>query len=80
MTITALLFAAYAEALGRSQVDLALQPGATVADALASLRAFPGGDRLPPSPLVAVNLTYATADQALRAGDELAVIPPVAGG
>jgi molybdopterin converting factor small subunit len=80
MTVTALLFASYADALGRHSVDLALPAGATVRDALAHLRALPGGDSLPPSPLVAVNLRYVRADVALAAGDELAIIPPVAGG
>lgn len=31
-------------------------------------------------PMIAVNETYATADTVLRDGDELAFIPPVAGG
>jgi molybdopterin converting factor small subunit len=80
MTITALLFASYADVLGRDRLELALEPGATVSDALRRIRALPGGDRLPPAPLVAVNLGYARADQVLQPGDELAVIPPVAGG
>jgi molybdopterin converting factor small subunit len=80
MTITALLFASYADVLGTDRVQLTLQPGATVRDALLELRRRPGGDRLPPAPLTAVNLTYARAEQSLNAGDELAVIPPVAGG
>ncbi len=80
MTVTALLFASYADVLGRSSVELALAPGATVRDAIARIRELPGGDRLPPAPLVAVNLSYAHADAVLAPGDELAVIPPVAGG
>jgi molybdopterin converting factor small subunit len=80
MTVTALLFASYADVLGRESLVLALAPGATVADALAQIRAMPGGDRLPPAPMMAVNLSYANLDQELRAGDEIAVIPPVAGG
>jgi molybdopterin converting factor small subunit len=80
MTVTALLFASYADVLGRESLELALAPGATVGDALARIRAMPGGDRLPPAPLMAVNLSYAPLDQELRAGDEIAVIPPVAGG
>ena len=80
MTVTALLFASYADALGRARVELQIETGATVADAVARLRALAGGSRLPPAPLVAVNLTYAKPDQVLFAGDELAVIPPVAGG
>lgn len=80
MTVTALLFASYADALGRSAVSLALPEGATVRQALGRLRELPGGEALPPSPLVAVNLAYAPVDTVLSPGDELAVIPPVAGG
>jgi molybdopterin converting factor small subunit len=80
MTVTALLFASYADALGTATVELALHSGATIADALGALRALPGGSVLPGSPLVAVNLAYADTGQILHAGDELAVIPPVAGG
>ena len=80
MTVTALLFASYADALGSDSVALALQPGATIADAVAALRSLPGGAALPASPLVAVNLGYADAARVLQPGDEMAVIPPVAGG
>jgi molybdopterin converting factor small subunit len=80
MTITTLLFASYADSLGMESVQLTLPEGALVDDALAQLRALPGGDRLPPAPLVAINLAYARTDSPLRAGAELAVIPPVAGG
>jgi molybdopterin converting factor subunit 1 len=80
MTVTALLFASYAEAFGSDRVELSLDAGTTVRDAVAWLRALPGGAGLPSSPLVAVNLEYATADQRLVSGDELAIIPPVAGG
>ena len=61
-------------------MELSLTPGATVADAVAALRLLPGGQRLPDSPRVAVNLSFARLDQELRAGDEVALIPPVAGG
>jgi molybdopterin converting factor small subunit len=36
--------------------------------------------RLPESPVVAVNMDYAPAGAELRDGDEVAFIPPVAGG
>ena len=52
----------------------------TVRDILGTLSAMPGGDRLPPRPLVAVNQEYASASTALHGGEEVAVIPPVAGG
>jgi len=80
MTVTALLFASYAEALGSDRVELALSHRATVREVVAQLRALPGGAALPDSPLVAVNLTYARADQRVVSGDEIAIIPPVAGG
>ena len=50
------------------------------ADALERLRAFPGGERLPPKPLCALNLTQVEPDTALRVGDELAILPPLSGG
>ena len=80
MTVTVLLFASYADALGHSSMSLDLPDGATVADVLGTLNRSAGANRLPPRPLVAVNATYATSDHALRAGDEVAIIPPVSGG
>jgi len=80
MTVTVLLFASYADALGRSAIELDVAPGSTVRDILGTLLAMPGGDRLPPRPLVAVNREYASAATTLQGGEEVAVIPPVAGG
>ncbi len=80
MSVTVLLFASYADALGASRLALDLPRGATVSDVLADLRRRPGADRLPPGPLVAVNQRYARGDTPVHAGDEVAVIPPVAGG
>lgn len=80
MRVTIRLFASYAEAFGREALPLDLADGATVADCLALLRAEPAANRLPPSPLVAVNQRYARPETALAEGDEVALIPPVAGG
>ena len=80
MTVTLLLFASYADALGVSSVDMELPQEATVGDLLATIRSHPGAERLPPRPLVAVNQTYARLDSIVRDGDEIAFIPPVAGG
>ena len=80
MTVSVLLFASYADLIGRSRVELQLPPDATVDDVVRALGRLPNGDRLPPRPLVAVNEVYARAGQRLAAGDEVAVIPPVAGG
>ncbi len=80
MSVRVLLFASYAEALGRDEVAVETPSGATVADVLAHLRTMPGADRLPPQPLVAINARYARVGDLVHAGDEVAVIPPVAGG
>ena len=80
MTITVLLFASYADAIGTAELDLDLPAGSTVSDALRMVSRMPGAGRVPPDPLVAVNERYARADQPLTAGDEVAIIPPVAGG
>jgi sulfur-carrier protein len=74
------LFASYAEAAGREEMELTLAAGATAADALAAVRRESWAARLPPRPAVAVNLRYAAGDVALRDGDEVALVPPVAGG
>ena len=80
MTVTLLLFASYADALGASSLDMELATESTVGELLSAIRSRPGAERLPPRPLVAVNQAYATLDSVVRAGDEVALIPPVAGG
>ena len=80
MTVTVLLFASYADALGKSSIQMDVAAGSTVRDVLSTLAAMPGGDRLPPKPLVAINEEYASPSTQLQGGEEVAVIPPVAGG
>ena len=80
MSVTVLLFASYADALGTSSLRLELDDGATVTDLVGQVRERAGAQALPPKPLVAVNERYARADQLLKAGDTVAIIPPVAGG
>ncbi len=77
-THTVLLFASWSDALG-PQVEVELPEGARVADLLVALSTRAGGRTLP-RPLVAVNQRYAKADAVLQSGDEIAIIPPVAGG
>ncbi len=80
MKVRALFFASYAEAFGRQEQALELPAGATVDDFLAAIRKDPAAARVPPSPLVAVNQRYARPETKLAEGDEVALIPPVAGG
>ncbi|MFL5581126.1 MAG: MoaD/ThiS family protein [Gemmatimonadaceae bacterium] len=80
MQLTVLLFASYADRIGTPSLAVSVDAGATVSDLLGRIAQLPGGSELPPSPLVAVNQRYATPDQVLAPGDEVALIPPVAGG
>ena len=80
MNVTVLLFASYADALGAPSLSVDLPAGATVADVLAAVGRWPGAELLPKLPLVAVNQRYAGSGVTVNAGDEVALIPPVAGG
>lgn len=81
MRIRLLFFALYRDFAGGDQLDLELEAGASAADAVAAVRALGGGlARLPERPVVAVNREYALLDSRLADGDELALLPPVAGG
>ncbi len=81
MSVQALFFAAYRDLLGTKGLAVDLPAGATVADLVAELRGRGAPfDALPAEPAVAVNRTYAHSSEALHAGDEVAFIPPVAGG
>lgn len=82
MTVRVLLFASYADAFGTDSVDVSVHATASVADVLQAVRdrAPAKGLRLPPRPMLAVNAEYADPNQAVAEGDEVAIIPPVAGG
>lgn len=80
ITVRVLLFASYSDVLGLDSLELTIESPATVDDALNRLRSLPGGERLPPKPLCAVNLTHVQSTARLSAGDELAILPPLAGG
>ncbi len=79
-TVTVQLFASYAESFGGPTLELTLKSGSTVADLLDHLRLLPGASILPDSPRVAVNRKFASEDQLVDGRDEIALIPPVAGG
>ncbi|MEA2255885.1 MAG: MoaE-MoaD fusion protein [Solirubrobacteraceae bacterium] len=76
MVVRIRLFAGLRERAGRDELELDLPDGALVSDALEAV-----GDVAAGVPLVmAINREYAGPDEALHAGDELALIPPVSGG
>ena len=78
--VRVLLFARFAELLGATEMDVDVGAPATVRTLLDSLRALTGGAQLPPTPMVARNRIHAQLDTALEDGDEVAVLPPLAGG
>lgn len=79
MRIRTLFFATYREIAGAEALDVDLPPGATAAELVARLREG-GMARLPPDPALAVNEEYAPLGTPLSDGDEVALLPPVAGG
>lgn len=80
MQIQVLLFASYADAFQAPRLDVTVDDGATVRDLLVRVKSMAAGSALPPAPLIAVNQRYAQPHEHLHAGDEVALIPPVAGG
>ena len=82
MTVRLLFFAVLRDIAGTDMRELALADGTTARDVWQSLRgefAKQLADYVQP-PMIAVNESYATPETVLRDGDELAFIPPVAGG
>ena len=78
--VTVHLFASYAESFGSKYLTIELTPQSTVADLVAELRTREGSFILPATPRVAINKKLAALDQLVRPTDEVALIPPVAGG
>ncbi len=81
MQIRFLLFATYRDLTGVAEGALELPDGSTAGNAVATLRSRGAPwSTLPDRPVVAVNAEYARLDHRLSDGDELALLPPVAGG
>ena len=76
-----LYFGVLKESFGRENEWMELAEGARVRDLLARYRERAGGAaRVWDSIAVAVNREYARAEDVLRDGDEVALLPPVSGG
>jgi molybdopterin synthase catalytic subunit len=76
MQVRIRLFAGLRERAGTDAVELELPDGARVGDALERMADLTAGVPV----VLAVNREYATAEEILTPGDELALIPPVSGG
>jgi molybdopterin synthase catalytic subunit len=76
-----LLFGAAREAAGEEARDMEVRAPATAASVFEeALEKYPALRRFGRSLLVAVNEEYAGASAPVRAGDEVAIFPPVSGG
>jgi len=80
-TIRVRLFARYAELVGRTEAAVSVALPATVGDVVRRLRdEVPQARALPERPLAAVNLRQVKLDARVQDGDEVALLPPIAGG
>ncbi len=80
MRIHVLFFAVYRELAGSDEITVDLPHGATVRRLIEAVAERLGADLAPGNLAVAVNQEYATEERVLEDGDEVAFIPPVAGG
>ena len=80
-TIRVRLFARYAELAGRTEATVSVALPATVGDVVRRLRdEVPQARALPERPLAALNLRQVKLDARVQDGDEVALLPPIAGG
>ncbi len=81
MKTKVLLFASFRAKMGKDCMDLELPEGAIAADVLEGVCASPQeAEAWRRVMRVAVNCRYVPYDTKLADGDEIALIPPVAGG
>ena len=80
MRVSVRLFAGLRERAGTDRLEVELPDDARVADVLAAMASTPVGALRDRECVVAVNREYAGADEPVRAGDEVALVPPVSGG
>ena len=81
MLITVKLFASYQELLGEEEIQLEMEDGCNVGDALVLIkRHYSVLAEQGYSPMTACNLKHVSKNHLLEDGDELAIFPPVSGG
>jgi molybdopterin converting factor small subunit len=80
-TVRVRFFASYADLAGCETAAVELRLPATVGDVVRRVREqLPGARVLPERPLTAVNLRHVKLDAPVSDGDEVALLPPLAGG
>lgn len=79
MRVRVLYFGVLKDVMGRRSVEMDLAEGTSVTGLLALHRSF-GKAAVWDSIAVAVNQEYARAEDVLKDGDEVALLPPVSGG
>ncbi len=81
MKVRLLFFAILRDIIGKEEYEIDLPDGTRAADVWSQLRQSHGElARYERPPMTAVNERYVSAEQELHDGDEVAFIPPVAGG
>ena len=80
MRVKVLFFAIYRDLAGADDLDLELPQGATVGQLIETVIDRLGADLAAGNLAVAVNQEYVHEGPVLNDGDEVALIPPVAGG
>jgi len=79
--VTVRVFARLREIMGSDAIQVPLPVGATVEDLRRGVELlWPEAHGVVSKSAIAVNNEYAEPDHQIRAGDEVAVIPPVSGG
>ena len=77
MTITVKFFASLRETLNRDTISVDFTDISTITDVW---NIATEGHKFPTNTLAAINMEYASTEQAVNDGDEVAFFPPVTGG
>jgi len=81
MKIKVKFFSAHREAAGRGEMEMELDEDTTVKGLLDILTSmYPGMGKLADYTVMSLNHKYASGEELLREGDEVAIFPPVEGG
>ena len=80
-TVRVRFFGRYAELVRREEASIVVSVPVTVRDVVHRVRTeLPGGHDIPERPLAALNLHQVKLDARVQDGDEVALLPPIAGG